>query len=811
MAVLGACVPFARGLSLTHIFYIRDLTMFFWPRHLWMHRSLLSGSWPLWDPYASAGQPVFPDALNQLFLLPVLILRLIPAVPGFNLIVAAPFPLAALGMWLFLRRYGSGASAALGAIVFAASGPVASTGNFPNLSWSVAWIPWIFWAVDRDHDSPSVAHFALVAVAIALQVLSGEPVTLVGTTALLVAYVVVCLDAPGGPRFVLKSMIRIGGAIVVGILLSTVQLVPMALAARVSPRGLMPTDNFWSVHPLWLVEAILPNVFGDSFLHYYNQVPWIAPLNSGRDPFFHVIYVGLVAALLGSVGMFVGAKRRRLFWLAVVCAATVLSLGHFTPVYPLLQRLVPPIRSFRFPAKFLVFASFGVAALAAQAMGVLDRADSVDGLSALSPKATRAMFGIAGIAGLALVALTALVVVAPVTGAGVFYRIGAAVGVADPVSGAAYLFDSLPPIAVRALMLLATSTLLVYLGSRAGREGGVARRLLFAVATVELLVATLGLNPVMPAARLGPPAWIAVLTADPDARFHFGGKWNGALNAQDIDLSGIEWKAPTEGTVEEGRSSMMANLAMAPAGWNARELLSYDLPLLWPVDNFRAGLDFDVADRSQRLRFLARGAVRYCLQSTPPFPGSRSIAPVGDRFGQMAVYDCVPDARRASVAARSVVVPDISRWIASLFEDPIAADSPVTLAAPPPGPAGTANTPGPPSARITTDHDTEVVIAAVAPAEGGFVVLRDSFADGWRAEVDGQPAPILRADALFRAVHIAPGPHTVRFSYWPTMFYLCLTVSLVTAVALAAVVMWSRMRRSLEPHAAPAYSAQINT
>ena len=54
------------------------------------------------------------------------------------------------------------------------------------------------------------------------------------------------------------------------------------------------------------------------------------------------------------------------------------------------------------------------------------------------------MFGIAGIAGLALVALTALVVVAPVTGAGVFYRLGAAVGVADPVSGAAFLFDSLP-------------------------------------------------------------------------------------------------------------------------------------------------------------------------------------------------------------------------------------------------------------------------------------------------------------------------------------------------------------------------------
>ena len=143
LAVLAACVPFAGGFSLTNIFYIRDLTMFFWPRHLWIHRSLMAGSWPLWDPYAAAGQAAFSDALNQLFLPPVLLLRVLPPVPGFNLLVAAPFPLAALGMWFFLRRHVSETSAAFGAIVFAASGPVVSTGNFPNLSWSVAWIPWI--------------------------------------------------------------------------------------------------------------------------------------------------------------------------------------------------------------------------------------------------------------------------------------------------------------------------------------------------------------------------------------------------------------------------------------------------------------------------------------------------------------------------------------------------------------------------------------------------------------------------------------------------------------------------------------------
>src|SRR5439155_18291831 len=157
LAVLAACVPFAGGFSLTRIFYLRDLTMFFWPRHLWIRSSLVAGHWPLWDPYAAAGQATFPDALNQLFLPPVLLLRvLFPAVLGFNLIVIAPFPLAALGTWLFLRRHASPASAALGAVVFAASGPVVSTGNFPNLSWSVAWIPWLLWAVDRDRLAPSI-------------------------------------------------------------------------------------------------------------------------------------------------------------------------------------------------------------------------------------------------------------------------------------------------------------------------------------------------------------------------------------------------------------------------------------------------------------------------------------------------------------------------------------------------------------------------------------------------------------------------------------------------------------------------------
>jgi membrane protein YfhO len=787
LAVLVACVPFAGGFSATNIFYIRDLTMFFWPRHLWIHRSLVSGSWPLWDPYAAAGQSASSDAMNQLFLPPVLLLRALPSVPGFNLLVAAPFPLAALGMWLLLRRHLSATSAALGAIVFSASGPVVSTGNFPNLSWSVAWIPWIVWAADRDGAAPSARGFALVTTMIAFQMLSGEPVTMVGTLALLVGYIVVCAEETPPLDARVRAVARLVAAMAVATAIAAVQLVPMALAASASQRSLMRTDNFWSVHPLWLVESVLPHLFGDTFRRYNSELPWITPLNSGRDPFFYSLGLSLAALLLSFLGTLCGPRRRRFFWLSVAIAGVVLACGEHTPVYPMLQWVLPPLRSLRYPAKFLVFASLGLAALAASGADALQQRDMARGSSAVPPGAFKATCGVALAAALALVILISLVVVAPFTGARTFYDLGVSVGVADPVAGAAYLFSAVPPIATRALIFLATSALLVYLGWAGGHAGRLARMLLLGLATVELLVASAGLNPVLPASRLGPPAWASALAAHPAERFYFGGKFRGGgiLAPNDVDLRGIQWQTPHGVTVEEGRTLLMANLAMAPAGWEVRELISYDLPQLWPIAQDRAAARFERADRAERLRFLARGGVRYCLLASPPHPGAAALQRVGDQFGAMAVYECVPDARRASVVATASVVPDLTMQLERLFEASFDAGSTVMLERPAPDAAGTPGAWSAASAQITTDADQEVAIAAAAGAEGGYLVLEDSFDRGWHVEVDGRPAALLRANALYRAVHISPGPHTVRFTYRPTVFYVCLIFSTIVALALA--------------------------
>jgi len=791
LAVLAACVPFADGFSVTNIFYIRDLSQFFWPRHLWIHRTILGGSFPLWDPYVAAGQAAFPDALNQLFLPPVLLLRTLPSVPGFNLWVALPFPVAALGAWLFLRRHVSEPSAALGAVVFSASGPILSTGNFPNLSWSVAWIPWVLWAADRDRAAPSARSFALLTAMIAFQMLSGEPVTMVGTIALLVAYVVTCSGRAASVGAQLRGVSRVIGTVVVAAAISAVQLVPMALAARASTRGQLRPDNFWSIHPLWFVESLLPHVFGDTFRQYNAELPWITPLNSGREPFFFSLYVGTVALLLAVLGTLVGSRRWRFFWLAVVGAGVVLAFGSYIPVYPLLQWTVPPLRSFRYPAKFLVFTSFGLAVLAAHAADALQGLSGARDGSALSPKAVKATVAVGAALALALVILISLVIVAPFTGARAFYNLAASVGVADPVAGAGYLFKSLPPVAIRTLILLITSLLLIYLGWAGGHVAGRARMLLFGLAIVELLFTHTGLNPVLPASQLGPPEWTAALAAHPEARFYFGGKFRRGLSENDIDLRGIAWRAPQGVTVEEGRTLLMAHVASAPSGWAVRELMSHDLPELWPIDQARAATIFERSDRAARMRFLERGGVRYCLLSAPPLPGVPPLHRVGEQFRQMAVYECLPTAQRAYVVPRAVVVPDRTTQLKQLFDDSFDAESTVMLEQPAPEATGSPGAPSAPSARITTDGGQEVTVAAAAGDGGGYLVLLDSFDPGWRVEVDGQRAALVRANALYRAVHVAAGSHTVVFKYRPAVFYACLLLSSLTALALIVIaVKW---------------------
>lgn len=97
------------------------------------------------------------------------------------------------------------------------------------------------------------------------------------------------------------------------------------------------------------------------------------------------------------------------------------------------------------------------------------------------------------------------------------------------------------------------------------------------------------------------------------------------------------------------------------------------------------------------------------------------------------------------------------------------------------------------------------VVARASAPEGGFLVLADVFFPGWGATVDGAVRPVLRANALLRAVELTPGTHEVVFEYRPLSFRVGAFISSVAAAGLlllTGLAIWPRLGATATPETA---------
>ena len=73
------------------------------------------------------------------------------------------------------------------------------------------------------------------------------------------------------------------------------------------------------------------------------------------------------------------------------------------------------------------------------------------------------------------------------------------------------------------------------------------------------------------------------------------------------------------------------------------------------------------------------------------------------------------------------------------------------------------------------------------PSRPALLVTSDSFYPGWRAFVNGRPAPIYRVDGGLRGVPVPSGNSVVRFEYSPLSFKLGLGLTIIALSGTAAV------------------------
>jgi hypothetical protein len=98
-------------------------------------------------------------------------------------------------------------------------------------------------------------------------------------------------------------------------------------------------------------------------------------------------------------------------------------------------------------------------------------------------------------------------------------------------------------------------------------------------------------------------------------------------------------------------------------------------------------------------------------------------------------------------------------------------------------------------AEIVSYAPERVEIEAQSPGVA-LLVLSDTHFPGWRATVNGEPAEILRANGLYRAVRVGRGRQRVVFEYVPESLRVGGALSLGSLLSLSAVgvVAWRRRR-----------------
>lgn len=303
--------------------------------------ALWSGHLALWAPDEVGGTPLLslPNhaALNPLswpyFVLP---LWLAPAFVKLGELVAV-----LVGMAAFLGRLGVRRPAALIAgLLFFCSGYMVMWTGWPQTRVG-AWIPALFWALDRVATRRGARDVAFVGLIVAAMLLGGFPaVTLFALTA--GGVYVLCRVSPrsaDGWRRVVWGWLLAGAGVVLGAALAAVQLLPFLRDLDEIGLG----DRAAGPHPPLgqLATVVAPNVLGNC----------VTGLKTGPvNPIEGIAFLGVAALALVLCALVLprstptstddAAPYERVRWLlAGLLAGVVVLVWLGTPLLSLLQRL----------------------------------------------------------------------------------------------------------------------------------------------------------------------------------------------------------------------------------------------------------------------------------------------------------------------------------------------------------------------------------------------------------------------------------------------------------------------------------------
>ncbi|MDH7569023.1 MAG: hypothetical protein QHJ73_05500, partial [Armatimonadota bacterium] len=371
---LSALWPAAQGRSLPYAGDLggSDLTELNWPRRVALARSLAAGRLPLWSDALHNGFPFHAEGQAGVLYPPTLILfGFLKPLTAFNWSLV--LTLWGAGAFAYALARGLGGSrwgALLAGIAFMLSGFFVAHIKHVNLIQAGCWLPLLLLAVHRCFTQGRLRYAAGAGVVLTLMVLAGHPQIAYysAVAAVMWAAGALCIGVTHAGARAQRWVRRLGFALVAVALmagvcaaLSAAQLLPTLELARVSRRaaGLTLTEatRFFPFRPADLLGLVWPFWQG-------NPAQGTFVIDPSRPLFWEgCAYVGLLPLALAALAL---ARPRREAWLVagVGLAALLLALGAWGGVYLAAWYVVPGMRFFRFPARFLLVAQLALAVLA---------------------------------------------------------------------------------------------------------------------------------------------------------------------------------------------------------------------------------------------------------------------------------------------------------------------------------------------------------------------------------------------------------------------------------------------------------------
>jgi Bacterial membrane protein YfhO len=705
-------------------------------------RALSQFDWPpLWTPFQVLGKPLAADPLSAVYYPFNWFLRLLPWPLGYNASLALHHLWAAVGMYCLLRhRSISRLAAGFGAVLFGFGGLFVSFDNMINALQSAAWAPWTLLAFDMWCVRPAFATLAATAVGLAMTLLGGMPEVFLFENTVFVALVVDRWHGAGRPTLA-RAAAACFAANLLAIGIGAVQLVPTAeyllQSSRVSglnPAGVMRL----ALRPLGVFAFLLPRHYVDPSGRFHEIAAlWEGDLSDA--PWALTLYLGPALAFAAAAGGMLSRFQRR-WWLAVGMVFLALALGPLVPGYRWAVENVSLLRAVRYPEKFLLVVH-----------GLLCVAAALGFESALrEPQRFRIVRRVA-IVFAAIAVLAALAV---------------------------HLRPSFERELLATDLLIATAGFALVAGlASLGRVRPQGAALAFlALAAIDLYRVNGQLLPTV--------AWSETLR-EPSSALGIR-RGNDPLRIYSDAIGRPAVPSFPDGFLQEQNLLLMevanyygiANLN-APSSINLR-----DHELL-------ASLTEHVPRQQVAPLFAALNTAYVTSpKDLQRYPG---LVPVLKPTSTVEayVYEVEGVTPRAFVAPTLEPVADAPAALGYMHGSVAPAERvAVERSAIPPGlPAAMAG-----SVRIETYRPQEIELAASMQSDG-LVVLSDSFYPGWEATIDGQPAPIVRANYFARGVFVPAGEHRVVFTYRPLSFRVGAIVSILTCALVLLGLATSSIRR----------------